>query len=160
MPDMLVKLLTLPDPAEACRKAAEAGVSIFRAIAPDQLQVVEWVKTHSSPAAAGECQVCFSHRPVSCFIAVQGKELVGYACYDATAANFFGPTHVLERLRGKGIGTALLLKSLWAQREAGYVYAIIGGVGPAPFYEKTVGAQLIPNSTPGIYRYFLGRKGD
>jgi len=35
------------------------------------------------------------------------------------------------------------------------VYAIIGGIGPAAFYEKTVGAVLIENSTSGIYKDFL-----
>ena len=40
-------------------------------------------------------------------------------------------------------------------REEGYVYAIIGGVGPVKFYEKCVGAQLIPDSDPGVYRYFI-----
>jgi len=34
----------------------------------------------------------------------------------------------------------------------GYAYAIIGGVGPAEFYSKIVGATLIDNSVPGIYR--------
>jgi len=43
-------------------------------------------------------------------------------------------------------------------REAGFVYAIIGGVGPVEFYEKCVGAKLIPDSTPGIYRYSLKNK--
>ena len=32
----------------------------------------------------------------------------------------------------------------------GYGYAIIGGVGPAPFYEKVCGAFTIPGSDPGI----------
>ena len=33
----------------------------------------------------------------------------------------------------------------------GYAYGIIGGVGPVEFYERTVGASLIPESAPGIY---------
>ena len=37
----------------------------------------------------------------------------------------------------------------------GYAYGIIGGVGPAEFYAKTVGATLIPDSTPGIYTDML-----
>ena len=53
--------------------------------------------------------------------------------------------------RGQGIGRALLLAALQAIRDQGYAYAIIGGVGPAEFYEKAVDALLIPKSTPGIY---------
>jgi len=52
----------------------------------------------------------------------------------------------------------LLLRSLRAMRDEGYVYAIIGGVGPAEFYEKCVGATLIEGSTPGIYRDLLGKE--
>ena len=37
----------------------------------------------------------------------------------------------------------------------GYAYGIIGGVGPASFYEKAVGAVLIDGSNPGIYQGIL-----
>jgi len=37
-------------------------------------------------------------------------------------------------------------------KNLGYAYAIIGGVGPASFYEKAVGAKLIEGSDPGIYK--------
>ena len=33
----------------------------------------------------------------------------------------------------------------------GYVYAIIGAAGPVRFYQKAVGAIIIPDSEPGIY---------
>lgn len=45
--------------------------------------------------------------------------------------------------------------SLTAMRDAGYGYAIIGGVGPAEFYRRTVGAIEIPDSNPGIYAEML-----
>jgi hypothetical protein len=48
-----------------------------------------------------------------------------------------------------------LLASLHGLRELGYVYAIIGGVGPIEFYQKTVGAIIIPDSSPGIYSDLL-----
>jgi hypothetical protein len=46
-------------------------------------------------------------------------------------------------------------------RESGYAYAIIGGVGPAAFYEKTVGAFTIPGSEVGVYQplYEIRSKG-
>ena len=58
---------------------------------------------------------------------------------------------VLERAQGRGIGKALVLASLMGLREMGYVYAIIGGAGPVRFYQKSVGAIVIPDSEPGIY---------
>lgn len=156
MPDMLVKLLDLPTEEPLLKRLEAEGIAIRRAMAPDKFRVVEWVREHSGLSAAGECDVCFSHTPISCYIATLGANILGYACYDATAPDFFGPTRVLDACQGKGIGKALLVRSLWAMREEGYAYAIIGGVGPAAFYEKTVGAVLIPDTTPGIYKDFLG----
>lgn len=80
---------------------------------------------------------------------------MGFACYESTAKNFFGPTGTLESERGKGIGKVLLIKSLESLRELGYVYAIIGGVGPAEFYEKAVGAKIIDGSEISIYQHLL-----
>jgi hypothetical protein len=40
-------------------------------------------------------------------------------------------------------------------RWQGYGYAAIGGVGPIEFYEKAVGATVIPDSTPGVYSGLL-----
>jgi len=45
----------------------------------------------------------------------------------------------------------LLVLSLLGLRELGYVYAIIGAAGPVHFYQKAVGAIVIPDSEPGIY---------
>lgn len=156
MPDMLVHLLNLPDERQVLENLKSQGIQIRRALAPDKLRIVPWVQQHSGISAAGECDVCFARVPVSCFIATRGAQIIGYACYNATAPNFFGPTRVLDAEQGRGIGRALLLRSLAAMRDEGYIYAIIGGVGPQEFYIKCVGAMLIPDSTPGIYRDFLG----
>ena len=155
MPDMLVNLLQLPESNGIKTSLAQNGIQIRRALTPDQIGVTDWVREQFGKWAAGECIAAFSRQPSACIIATKGRELIGYACYDATYRNFFGPTAVLETERGKGIGKALLLAALESMREQGYAYAIIGGVGPAEFYEKTVGASLIPNSAPGIYRDFL-----
>ncbi|MEG1967817.1 MAG: GNAT family N-acetyltransferase [Clostridia bacterium] len=133
----------------------EQGIQIRRALTPDKFRVVDWVREHSGPNAAGECDACFARMPVSCFLATRKAEIIGYACYNATAPDFFGPTRVLESWRGKSIGKALLLRSLHALRDEGYIYALIGGVGPQEFYKKCVGAMLIPDSTPGLYKDFL-----
>jgi predicted N-acetyltransferase YhbS len=61
----------------------------------------------------------------------------------------------LESERGKGIGKVLLIKSLQSLREMGYTYAIIGGVGPAEFYEKAVGAKTIDGSEVSVYENLL-----
>ena len=81
--------------------------------------------------------------------------MVGFAGYECTRRGFFGPTGVIPAAQGKGIGKALLLASLTALREMGYVYAIIGAAGPVDFYQKAVGAIVIPDSEPGIYTDIL-----
>lgn len=154
MPDMLVKLYDLPDEAPALARSYAFGVEIRRAMAPDRQRVLDWVRTHSGDCAAGECAVSFAHTPIGCWIATRGSEIVGYACYDATAPDFFGPTRVLDSEQGHGVGTALLLRCLTAMREYGYGYAIIGSVGPVEFYQKTCNATVIPDSDPGIYKDF------
>ena len=40
-------------------------------------------------------------------------------------------------------------------RELGYAYGVIGGVGPADFYARAVGAMPIEGSSPGIYMDIL-----
>lgn len=151
MADMLVKLYTLPPLEPALARQQEQGRTIRRAIGPEKRVVVEWVAETFNPAWADECDIAFSRQPIACFIALDGDQIVGFACHDATCPNFFGPTGVSDSQRGKGTGTTLLLACLHAMAAQGYAYAIIGGVGPVEFYARTVGAIEIPDSTPGIY---------
>jgi len=65
---------------------------------------------------------------------------VGFACYEATCRNFFGPELVHPERRQRGIGRALLLSALHAMRAEGYAYAIIGWASSVDFYRRAVGA--------------------
>jgi len=153
--DMLVKLYDLPASHEAMSRLAAAGVSVRRALAPEKHKVLDWVRSTFSEAWASEADVAFARQPVSCFVAIKGRNLLGFACHDATCRNFFGPTGVDVSARGQGIGAGLLMACLEDMRHQGFGYAIIGGVGPADFYAKTVGAIPIEGSEPGIYRGLL-----
>lgn len=150
MHDMLVRLYALPSLDEAIADCAKQGVTIRRPLVPEKAGVIEWARQHFLSSVA-ECETAFARSPVTCFIAARDERMLGFACYDVTCPNFFGPEGVAEAERGKGIGRALLLAALHAQRAQGYAYSIIGGVGPAEFYTKTVGAVAIAGSTPGIY---------
>jgi GNAT superfamily N-acetyltransferase len=154
MHDMLVKLYDLPRLTEALDAMSARGIAVRRVLAPEAPVVIDWVRTNF-PASAGEVEIACSRLPPSCFIAVRDGQIQGFACHDATARNFFGPEGIAAAARGSGLGRALLLAALHAQREQGYAYAIIGGVGPADFYAKCVGAIPIPGSTPGIYAGML-----
>ncbi|MEH2566017.1 GNAT family N-acetyltransferase [Bradyrhizobium sp. AZCC 2289] len=153
--DMLVKLYALPDSRPAYDRLLKAGIVMRRALAPEKHKVTAWVRQAFSEAWASEAEVAFGRQPVSCFIAVQQKKIVGFACHDATCPNFFGPTGVDPKAQKSGIGKALLFACLEDMKHQGFGYAIIGGVGPADFYSKAVGAVAIEGSEPGIYRGLL-----
>lgn len=155
MPDMLVKLYELPEYYTLIEELKEKGIEIRRALPPERHVVIGWVKENFGEAWASECDTAFARQPVSCFIATQNQKLTGFACYEATCKDFFGPTGVDKTYRGLGIGKALLLICLHAMKELGYAYAIIGGAGPVEFYKKAINAVEIPGSVPGIYRGML-----
>ena len=155
MPDMLVKLYNLPESYDFRGDVKDENVKIKRAMAPDIGRIIEFVKTTFSDGWANECSKALYNNPPTCYIAVRDKNVVGFACYDATALNFFGPVGVLESERGNNIGKALTLCCLHAMKNAGYGYAIIGWVGPAAFYEKICGAQIIEDSEPGVYKNLI-----
>jgi GNAT superfamily N-acetyltransferase len=153
---MLVRLYALPTLDGAIATCAGRGITIRRALAPERPAVLEWVRVNFASSAA-EVETAFARVPVNCFISIRDGVMLGFACYDVTCRNFFGPEGVAVGERGHGIGRALLLSALHAQRAQGYAYAIIGGVGPAEFYTKMVGAVAIADSTPGIYATPLTR---
>lgn len=155
--DMLVKLYNLPPLEPALNHQKEAGIDIRRALVSEKQLVLDWVSQSFSSAWANECDVAFAYQPVACFIAVDGGQIAGFACYDVACRNFFGPTGVSPTYRGRGLGKALLLICLHTMAAQGFAYAIIGGVGPAEFYSKVVGAVPIEGSTPGIFRGWLIR---
>ena len=151
MPDLLVHLLKLPKLEPGLQQMTDAGFVIRRA-QPFEITVVRsFIEKNFSVAWADEVSVGFARKPVSVFIATLEKDIVGFAAYECTRRSFFGPTGVIENERGKGVGTTLLLACLWGLREMGYVYGIVGRAGPIEFYEKTIGAVVIPDSDPGIY---------
>jgi predicted N-acetyltransferase YhbS len=158
MPDMLVNLLNLPDPAPAIESLRSAGVIVRRAQAFEISGVREFIERHFTTGWADEVSVGFANKPVSVCIATRDGEIIGFGAYECTRRAFFGPTGVLESERGRGVGKALLLACLRGLFEMGYVYGIIGGVGPAEFYEKAVGATVIPASAPGIYTDMLKKR--
>ena len=152
MADLLVKLYELPASAQALEKLREDGIEVRRALGPEKQAIVEWAEKKFSRSWASECDVALSAQPVTCFIAVREKQVIGFACYDATLKGFFGPIGVDESVKKKGLGKALLIRTLEAMRDAGYGYAAIGWAGPVEFFSKAVGATVIEGSEPGVYK--------
>lgn len=155
MTDMLVKLYSLPSLEPELAAQAAQGITIRCGLPPEKHLALAWIEQHFGAHWRSECEVAFSRQPVSIWLAVHKAQMVGFGCYDATARGFFGPTGVSEAMRGRGVGRALLIACLHAMRAVGYGYAIIGGVGPVDFYRRAVGAQVIDDSTPGVYAGLL-----
>ncbi|WP_322795552.1 GNAT family N-acetyltransferase [Tepidiforma sp.] len=151
MTDMLVRLYDLPPVEPLLERLAAAGITCRRPEAFERSAVLAFV-AREFPGWVDEVTVALSRSPATCFVAAREGRPVGFAAYHATRPDFFGPTGVEEGERGRGIGAALLLLALHAMAAEGYAYAIIGSVGPAAFYERTVGAVPIPGSDPGIFR--------
>ena len=151
MPDLLVNLLKLP-PLEPALEEMERAQNLIRRAQPFEMSKVRsFVEKSFTLAWADEISVGFANKPVTVYIAVSKKEIVAFAAYECTRRGFFGPTGVLESMQGRGLGKALLLACLHGLRQMGYVYGIIGRAGPVEFYQRAVGAIVIPDSDPGIY---------
>jgi hypothetical protein len=168
MTDMLVKLYALPEVIPLLDILNQKGLEIRRPHASEKHFLSKWVHQHFTDSSwAIGCEVALENRPVSCYIAVEKSQahvsnknpydlpdeiLVGFACYDVASKGMFGPLGVHEDYRKQGIGSALLLACLHAMKEEGYAYAVIGWVASQYFYAHAVGATVIPDSEPGIFR--------
>lgn len=126
----------------------ESVYQIKRVLSPNSDKVLEFIETHFSKGWVSEAKAGLYKNNPTCFVAVDKGIIIGFACYDATAKGYFGPTGVDESYRGKSVGKALLLHTLTAMRYDGYGYGIIGGVQPMTrkFYAKASGAIAIENS--------------
>ena len=125
------------------------GVRFVRVLSPNSDMVVKFVEENFSKFWASEVKASLYKNNPSCFIAVRGTQIVGFAAYDATCKGFFGPTGVLQSERGNGIGSVLLRLCLKAMKEEGYAYAVIGSSSDraVKFYQRNCNAIEIPDSS-------------
>jgi GNAT superfamily N-acetyltransferase len=155
--DMLVPLYRLPMMgAEAVTALEKAhGITVRHVYPFERSMLRDFIEKHFTRGWADEAEMGFRHMPASVLIAIREKKIVGFAGYDCTFNGFFGPTGVDEAYRGKGIGKALLIASLWELKQMGYAYAVAGSVSTSEFYAKSCGAVPIADSDPGAYADLL-----
>ncbi|MCP4721282.1 MAG: GNAT family N-acetyltransferase, partial [Desulfobacteraceae bacterium] len=94
MPDLIVNLYDLPDDHPGQEQLKRDDILIRNAMAWDKHQVVTWVNQAFGKLWASECDVAFTHQPVSCFLATKDRQILGFACHDTSMKNFFGPVGV------------------------------------------------------------------
>jgi GNAT superfamily N-acetyltransferase len=149
---MLCSLVHLPRIEPLLEKLKAEGITIRRPNPWEQRGLGDFIRANFSEGWAQEASLAFHHQPVTCFVAYHGDQMVGFGAYECTRRDYFGPTGVAEKYRGKGIGKALLFACLRGLQDLGYAYAIIGGAGPVQFYKKAAGAMEIPiDDGKGIY---------
>jgi len=152
MPDLLVCLPDLPPLAPALEPLRAEGIFIRRPHPWEQTPLRQFILSHFQAGWADETSVAFHHQPITAYVAMKDQQILGFAAYECSRRNYFGPTGVDPSMRGKGVGKALLLASLAGLRDLGYTYCVIGGAGPVEFYQKAVGAIVIPfRDGRGIY---------
>jgi predicted N-acetyltransferase YhbS len=159
MPDMLARLYDLPATEPYLERIAGESIEVRRAEPWDRKRLWRFVSGAFGELWAVEADRAFNRSPITAYVAQKDGELVGFAAYECTRRGFFGPTGVREDLRGKGLGATLTLRCLESMWEMGYAYAVIGGVGPAGFYEKLCGAFVIPGSEVGVYASLFELQG-
>lgn len=150
MADMLVKLYALEDEDLFVSRYQDNGIIIKQAYRGDKHIIMDFIKKNfDANLWPNECERAMNNDPVSCFIAVKEKKLIGFSCYDGTTRGFFGPIGVKEEYRKHGIGGFLLKRTLFAMREYGYAYAVIGWADPDAFsfYKRYAGAEVIEGSS-------------
>lgn len=151
MSDMLVNLMLLDRYLQDIPDLSADGINVRRVMPYERSHVMEFARSRFGAGWASEVEMAFFQHPVTCFIATSESNIVGFAAFECTALDFFGPTGVDPSFRNRGIGRVLLVKCMQAMREMGYAYAVIGGAGPQDFYVRCVGAVPIPDSVPGVY---------
>jgi GNAT superfamily N-acetyltransferase len=152
MADMLIKLYELEDHRPFLVEQKELGISLRKPLGPEKHGIISWVSDHFGAGWASETDAALCNTPATCFVAVKDANIIGFACYDATALGFFGPIGVDKSHRKKGTGKALMTACLLDMKLKGYGYAVVGAVKDTDYYKNAVGAIEIPDSSPGIYK--------
>ena len=159
MADMLVQLYKKREKPPTDLLAGK-NIVFCRALAIDKQVICTFIEKHFHEICPGwvdECMFSLFRNPTTCFIAIQNKRVIGFACYDATAKGMVGPVGVDEEFRKLGIARILLDECFEAMKMEGYAYAVIGWVSSEKYYANACGAETIPDSFPGIYERMVSQ---
>ena len=66
------------------KKKEECSYKIIRVLSPNSDKVVDFIKTNFNTSWASEAKAALYRPNPTCFIAVDNKKIIGFACYDAT----------------------------------------------------------------------------
>ena len=69
-------------------------IKIKRVLSPHSDKVISFIESTFTKGWASEAKAALYHNNPTCFIAVKDNDIIGFACYDATAKGYFGPIGV------------------------------------------------------------------
>jgi hypothetical protein len=146
--DMIVPLLLPPDLAPRLQQLHNCGIIVRRGRAWERTHVTDFVAAEFSDRWADEVACAWARVPISAIVAFNDDRCIGFIAHSCAHPGLIGPMGVSEAHRRLGLGTALLLRSLYDLRSAGYVYGILGAVGDPDFFTRICGAVPLPAEWP------------
>jgi mycothiol synthase len=129
--------------ADAERLHADEGIRFRRALEEDHAGLMTLLRTNW-PTWIPEVLAALRNRPVSLYVAVQGREVLAFGAYDANnrGTGWFGPMGTAPAARRRGLGHVLLFRCLADMAAQGLAYATIPWVDPVDFYRRCAGAAV------------------
>jgi mycothiol synthase len=134
------------DQAEA--ELAVHGIRVRRAVPEDEAAIARLCQAHGHEDWAIDMGMALQETPITVFVAesVSAADTQGsiraFATHSVAGPVQFGPMLTAADLRGQGIGTVLLKRSLQDWEQAGVSRCEIVWAGPISFYARSVGATL------------------
>jgi len=130
--------------AEMDERLRSSGVSIREGWV-DGLE--EWIEERFGPFWRVEAGLARRQPDGGVIVATKGGEVQGFSVYGALRPDFFGPIGVDPNVRGGGLGTVLLFRTLARMKEEGVRIATIPWTTHLGFYAQVPGVMGI--------RYFV-----
>ena len=117
---------------------------VHRAMPADRNRVLRFIEKDFGAIWRFEAAHAFNVGEPTIFYAEENGEVIGFAAHDVNnrGLGWFGPTGVRSSLRGKGIGSRLLLASLADLRRLGHQRVVIPWTDAVEFYRRACGAEV------------------
>lgn len=118
------------------------GMEIRRLTTAEAPEFLRWMEMTWGPEWAREVQLALARDPISCHVARENGDYIGFAGYDTNRLGWFGPMGTSPAARGRGVGATLLRCCLRDYLDRGEVECQVAWVGPRDFYRVAVSAQV------------------
>lgn len=128
--------------AHAEADLANENIHIRRLVRSDRERLSAYLEERWGANWHAEALLALRKEPATGFIAERADRIVGFAAYDAARRGWFGPMGTDPDLRGKGVGSVLLLRCLRDWQEQGLAECEVSWIGPLAFYARVAGARI------------------